>query len=99
HMTLSAFKGIFFWEYLHRLVGRLIGVVFFVPWLYFVVRKRVDRTLALKLAGGFVLGGLQCVLGWFMVKSGLVDHPEVSHYRLAAHLVLALVVLAYLLAA
>ncbi len=88
-MQLADFKRIFFWEYFHRLLGRLVGVVFFVPWVWFLVRKRLPgpwrwRTL---LAG--VFGGLQGLLGWFMVKSGLVDIPAVSHYRLAAHLSLA----------
>jgi cytochrome c oxidase assembly protein subunit 15 len=96
-MTLGAFKAIFFWEYLHRLVGRLIGVVFILPWLWLTVTRRVDGRLSRRLAGGLVLGGMQGALGWFMVKSGLVDQPAVSHFRLAAHLVLALVVLAYLL--
>ena len=95
-MTLGGFKVIFFWEYAHRLLGRLIGVAFLVPWLVFWRRGAFGRALALRLGGGFVLGGLQGALGWFMVKSGLVDMPRVSHYRLAAHLGLALVVLSYL---
>lgn len=94
-MTLSEFKWIFFWEYTHRLLGRLIGIVFIFPWLLFMKRGWVDRSTGFKLLGGFFLGGLQGAMGWFMVKSGLVDHPHVSHYRLAAHLILALVVLAY----
>lgn len=94
-MELSEFKWIFFWEYLHRLLGRLIGIVFFFPWIFFIRKGWVDRRTATKLLGGFFLGGLQGALGWFMVKSGLVDDPHVSHYRLAAHLLLALVVLAY----
>ena len=85
-MTLSEFKDIFFWEYFHRLFGRIIGVVFFVPWLYFVVRRRIRGRWILWTAGAFILGGLQGVLGWYMVKSGLVDEPSVSQYRLAAHL-------------
>jgi cytochrome c oxidase assembly protein subunit 15 len=96
-MQLSDFKRIFLWEYAHRLLGRLIGVVFFVPWLFFLIGRRLDRPLAWKTFVAFVLGGAQGLLGWFMVKSGLVDNPEVSHYRLAAHLVLALVVGHYLL--
>lgn len=94
-MELSEFKWIFFWEYLHRLLGRLMGVVFFFPWIYFLKKGWVDRRTSVKLLGGFFLGGLQGALGWFMVKSGLVDQPHVSHYRLAAHLLLALGVLAY----
>lgn len=90
-MDLSAFKQIFWWEYGHRLWGRLIGVVFLVPLIWFAVRGAVGRRLGLQLAGLFVLGGLQGALGWFMVQSGLVDNPDVSQYRLAAHLGLALV--------
>jgi cytochrome c oxidase assembly protein subunit 15 len=96
-MALSDFKRIFLWEYAHRLLGRLIGVFFFVPWLLFLVRRSLDRPLAWKTFVAFLLGGAQGLLGWFMVRSGLVDNPEVSHYRLAAHLVLALVVGHYLL--
>lgn len=96
-MALSDFKRIFVWEYAHRLLGRLIGVVFLVPWLFFLIRRRLDRPLAWKTFVAFLLGGAQGLLGWLMVKSGLVDDPAVSHYRLAAHLVLALVVGHYLL--
>ncbi len=91
-MALEDFKRIFFWEYLHRLVGRLVGVVFFLPWIFFVVRGRLrGRWMWRTLVAG-VLGGLQGLLGWFMVRSGLVDLPAVSHLRLAAHLSLAFVV-------
>src|SRR3546814_7204822 len=91
-MTLDEFKGIFFWEYLPRLWGRLIGLVFLLPFLWFLVRGRIARRLAPRLALLFVLGGLQGALGWYMVKSGLVDIPAVSQYRLAAHLSLAFVI-------
>ena len=91
-MTLEAFKGIFFWEYLHRLWGRLIGLVFAVPFLYFLLRGRISRRLAPRLAGLFVLGGLQGALGWYMVESGLSGRIEVSQYRLAAHLVAAVII-------
>jgi heme a synthase len=91
-MTLAQFKWIFFWEYLHRLWGRLIGVVFAVPFLYFLLRGRVSRRLAPRLAGLFVLGGLQGALGWYMVESGLSGRIEVSQYRLAAHLLAAVVI-------
>jgi heme a synthase len=91
-MTLGAFKFIFFWEYLHRLWGRLIGVVFAVPFLYFLLRGRISRRLAPQLLGLFVLGGLQGALGWYMVESGLEHRIEVSQYRLAAHLVTAVVI-------
>jgi len=96
-MTLADFKRIFFWEYFHRLIGRLIGVVFAIPWLVFLLRGKLTGRLAGKTAVAFVLGGLQGGLGWLMVKSGLVDIPAVSHFRLAAHLCLALTLASYLL--
>jgi cytochrome c oxidase assembly protein subunit 15 len=96
-MGLDAFKGIFWWEYFHRLLGRMIGFVFLVPLLWFWWRGRIDRPLALKLAGIFVLGGLQGAMGWYMVKSGLVDDPRVSQYRLTAHLSIALAIYAAML--
>jgi cytochrome c oxidase assembly protein subunit 15 len=88
-MSLEQFKGIFWWEYAHRLLGRLIGVVFFVPLAWLALRRRIPRELLPRLAAIFVLGGLQGALGWYMVQSGLVDDPRVSQYRLAAHLGLA----------
>ncbi len=91
-MTLAAFKGIYWWEYAHRLLGRLIGVVFFVPLLWFAIRRRIPRGYGWKLTGIFALGGLQGALGWYMVKSGLVDDPRVSQFRLTAHLTLAFVI-------
>jgi len=91
-MTLEGFKGIFWWEYFHRLLGRVIGVFFLFPFLYFLWRKKLEKPLVWKLAGIFVLGGLQGALGWYMVKSGLVDDPRVSHFRLTAHLGLALAI-------
>jgi len=96
-MSVQDFKRIYWLEYGHRALGRLIGIVFLLPLLYFVVRRRVDRSLAPKLAGVFVLGGLQGLLGWYMVKSGLVDNPHVSQYRLTAHLGVAVVIYAYML--
>jgi cytochrome c oxidase assembly protein subunit 15 len=95
-MSLGDFQRIFFWEYVHRLVGRLLGVVFAGPLVYFAFTRSLSRALVRRLALIFGLGGLQGALGWFMVKSGLVDMPSVSHYRLAAHLSLALVVLSAL---
>lgn len=86
HMNVDDFKGIFWLEYLHRMLGRLIGIVFFVPFLYFLWRGDIVRREWPKYALMFVLGGLQGVLGWYMVKSGLVDNPAVSQYRLTAHL-------------
>ena len=91
-MSLEAFKGIFWWEYAHRLLGRAIGLAFFVPLAWFWLRGRVRGTLRLKLLGIFLLGGAQGALGWYMVQSGLVDDPRVSPYRLTAHLALALAI-------
>lgn len=93
-MSLDEFKGIFWWEYFHRLLGRVIGLAFFVPFLYFVAKRAIDRDLGVKLAGIFLLGGLQGAMGWYMVKSGLVDNPHVSQYRLTAHLGLAFIIYA-----
>ncbi len=91
-MTLEQFKGIYFWEYLHRLWGRAIGLVFLLPFLYFLIRGRIGRALWPKLALIFVLGAFQGVLGWYMVESGLEHRIEVSQYRLAAHLFAAIVI-------
>jgi len=96
-MGLAEFKGIFWWEYFHRLLGRAIGVVFLLPLLWFVARRRIPRGYAWKLAGIFVLGGLQGAMGWYMVQSGLVDNPRVSQFRLTAHLGLAFVIFAAML--
>ena len=93
-MDLEGFKRIFWWEYSHRLLGRMIGIVYLVPFLWFFLRNRLDSRRAWQLAGIFVLGGLQGALGWYMVKSGLVDDPRVSHFRLTAHLGLALAIFA-----
>jgi len=91
-MSLDAFKGIFWWEYAHRLLGRAIGVAFLLPYLWFLVRRRIPRGYAGALFAIFVLGGAQGALGWFMVQSGLVDDPRVSHLRLTAHLGLAFLI-------
>ena len=96
-MSLDEFKGIFWWEYFHRLLGRLIGVVFLLPLVYFAVARKIDKRLVPRLAVIFVLGGLQGALGWYMVKSGLVDDPRVSQYRLTAHLGLAFLIYAAML--
>ena len=93
-MTLAQFKFIFFWEWLHRLIGRLIGVVFAVPLLWFAARRAIPQGYGWKLVGLLVLGGLQGLLGWYMVMSGLVDRTDVSHFRLSAHLLLALTIMA-----
>jgi cytochrome c oxidase assembly protein subunit 15 len=96
-MSLEAFKGIFWWEYFHRLLGRLIGVAFLVPFLWFALRRRIPAGFGWKLAGLFALGGLQGAMGWFMVQSGLVADPRVSQFRLTAHLGLAFVILGAML--
>ncbi|HWB49823.1 MAG TPA: COX15/CtaA family protein [Stellaceae bacterium] len=93
-MSLAAFKTIYLWEYVHRLWGRLIGFVYLLPFLYFLLRGRVPRRLAGPLAGIFGLGAAQGALGWWMVESGLAGRIEVSQYRLTAHLALALVIYA-----
>lgn len=96
-MGLEEFQKIFWWEYIHRLWGRLIGLAYAVPFAWFLVRGRVRRGLIPRLVVLFVLGGLQGVVGWWMVKSGLVDDPSVSQYRLTLHLGLAFVILGALL--
>ncbi|MCK0208584.1 COX15/CtaA family protein [Starkeya koreensis] len=93
-MSLDEFKYIFWWEWVHRLLGRLIGFVFLIPFLFFLWRGLVDRALGWKLSGLFVLGGLQGGVGWWMVASGLVNRVDVSQYRLATHLTLACIILA-----
>jgi cytochrome c oxidase assembly protein subunit 15 len=91
-MSLQAFKQIFYWEYGHRVLGRVIGMIYLFPLLYFVARGMVPRAWSGRLVFLFVLGGLQGLMGWYMVKSGLVDIPRVSHYRLAAHFGLAVII-------
>ena len=96
-MTLDEFKGIFWWEWAHRNLGRLIGVAFLLPFLVFLFQGRIERALLPRLIGLFVLGGMQAALGWFMVMSGLKDRVDVSQYRLVAHLALALTIYAAML--
>jgi cytochrome c oxidase assembly protein subunit 15 len=91
-MTVEGFRKIFWWEYVHRLLGRVIGVVFLVPFLFFWLRGKLDDGMAAPLMGIFLLGAAQGALGWFMVQSGLVEEPRVSSLRLAAHLGLAFVI-------
>jgi heme a synthase len=91
-MSLEEFKFIFFWEYLHRLVARTIGMVFLIPFIFFAVRGWMNRPLATRALILFGLGGAQGIMGWVMVQSGLSDTPSVSHYRLAAHLSLAFII-------
>lgn len=89
---LSDFKQIYFWEYLHRLIGRIIGIVFLIPFLWFLAKKKLPTGFLKKAIVLFALGGLQGVIGWFMVKSGLSANVYVSHYRLAIHLISAFTV-------
>jgi len=97
HFSLQDFKDIYFWEWLHRVLGRLIGLVFFIPFLYFLITKQLKKSTIKKSIVLFCLGAFQGFLGWYMVKSGLVDNPDVSHYRLAAHLTTAFITFAYTL--
>ena len=97
-MSLTEFKRIFWMEYAHRMLGRGVGIVFLVPFVVFLATRAIPRGMIPRLVGVFVLGGAQGVLGWYMVRSGLVDEPRVSQYRLAAHLSLAVVIYVYLLA-
>ncbi len=90
-LDLAGFQYIFWFEFSHRLLARLIGVAFAVPLLFFWLTRRIDGRTAAKFAVVLVLGGLQGALGWYMVASGLVDRPDVSHYRLTAHLGLAVI--------
>jgi len=96
HMGVDAFKSIFWLEFLHRLLGRTIGIVFLVPFVFFFARGYIKASEWPKYLLMFILGGLQGVLGWYMVRSGLVDNPHVSQYRLTAHLFAAFLIYAYM---
>lgn len=96
-MDLTAFQHIYFWEWLHRLIGRLIGVAFAVPIAWFAVRRAIPKGYGWKMIGLLALGGAQGLLGWYMVMSGLVDRTDVSHFRLSAHLLLALAIMGALI--
>ncbi|WP_243450509.1 COX15/CtaA family protein [Sandarakinorhabdus glacialis] len=93
-MTLAEFQGIFFWEYVHRLLGRLIGVAFALPLLWFWVKKAIPQSYKPRLLALLMLGALQGTIGWWMVSSGLVGRTEVAHERLAVHLTVALAIMA-----
>ncbi|KAA3646837.1 MAG: heme A synthase [Bacteroidetes bacterium] len=93
--SLDEFKSIFYWEYGHRMLGRLLGFVFIIPFFWFLYRKKISKDLLPKLILLLFMGGFQGFLGWYMVKSGLVSDPDVSHYRLAMHLVTAFLTFAY----
>jgi cytochrome c oxidase assembly protein subunit 15 len=88
-MELADFKKIYFWEWIHRQWGRAIGLVYLLPLLWFAARKQIPQGTGWKFTGLLALGGLQGVIGWWMVTSGLIDRPSVSHYRLATHLGMA----------
>lgn len=96
-MSLNEFKDIFFWEYLHRLIGRFIGLAFALPLLWFAWKRAIPKGYGWRLAGILALGGLQGAIGWWMVESGLVDRPDVSHIRLAIHLLMALFIFSLLI--
>ena len=95
-MDLAAFKFIFFWEWFHRLIGRVIGLAFALPLAWFALKRAIPEGYGWRLVGLLALGGAQGFLGWFMVQSGLVDRTDVSHFRLSAHLLLAFLILAAL---
>jgi heme a synthase len=95
--TLSDYKFIYFWEWFHRFIGRIIGLVFIVPFVYFLIKKKLDSATIKKCITLLCMGAFQGFLGWFMVKSGLIDNPDVSHFRLALHLTFAFITFAYTL--
>ncbi len=95
NFTLDDYKYIYFWEWFHRFIGRIIGIVFIIPFVYFLIRKRLSKHTIKQSLILLGLGALQGFFGWYMVKSGLVDNPDVSHFRLALHLVTAFITFAY----
>lgn len=95
--TMDDYKFIYFWEWFHRFIGRIIGIVFIIPFVYFLIKKKLDSETIKKCIILLFMGGFQGFLGWFMVKSGLIDNPDVSHYRLALHLTFAFITFAYTL--
>lgn len=95
HFTLEEFKSIFFWEYLHRLLGRIIGIVFIIPFAYFLIKKRLSKKITQQCVVLLAMGALQGFFGWWMVESGLKKNPDVSHFRLAIHLITAFLTFAY----
>lgn len=94
NMEMAAFQFIYWWEWSHRLLGRLLGIIFLVPFLYFALNGQLQKRMWPRLLFLFILGGAQGALGWYMVRSGLVDRVDVSQYRLAAHLTLAVALFA-----
>lgn len=95
--TLEDYKFIYFWEWFHRFIGRIIGLVFIIPFIYFLIRRRLDKATIQKCMILLGMGALQGFFGWFMVKSGLIDNPDVSHFRLSLHLTFAFITFAYTL--
>ncbi len=95
--TLSDYKFIYFWEWFHRFIGRIIGLVFIIPFVYFLIQKKLDSSTIKKCCILLGMGAFQGFLGWFMVKSGLIDNPDVSHFRLSLHLTFAFITFAYTL--
>ncbi|MEX0685542.1 MAG: COX15/CtaA family protein [Balneolales bacterium] len=91
-MSLVDFKYIYWWEYSHRLLGRILGLLFVIPFIIFLWKRKINLNLASKVSGIFILGGLQGLLGWYMVQSGLMGEPYVSHLRLTLHLGLAVLI-------
>ena len=94
---LSDYKFIYFWEWFHRFIGRIIGLVFIVPFVYFLIKKKLNSETIKKCVVLLGMGAFQGFLGWFMVKSGLIDNPDVSHFRLSLHLTFAFITFAYTL--
>ncbi|BET30398.1 cytochrome c oxidase assembly protein [Wolbachia endosymbiont of Culex quinquefasciatus JHB] len=95
-MSMEEFRTIYLIEYVHRLIARLTGLVFILPFIYFTLKKRIPKNAVIRLSTALLFGILQAFAGWYMVKSGLVSNPHVSHYKLALHLLLALVIFALL---
>ena len=93
NMTINQYKAIYYWEYIHRILGRLIGLLFFFPFVYFYYKNYLNKKIIKKLLLLLLIGTLQGFMGWYMVKSGLVDNPDVSHYRLSVHLLLAFIII------
>jgi len=97
NFTVEDYKFIYFWEWFHRFIGRIIGLVFIFPFIYFLLKKKLNTSTIKKCVVLLLMGGFQGFLGWFMVKSGLIDNPDVSHYRLSLHLTFAFITFAYTL--
>lgn len=95
--TLSDYKFIYFWEWFHRFIGRILGFVFIIPFVYFLIKKKIDKATLNKCYILLGMGAFQGFLGWFMVRSGLIDNPDVSHFRLSLHLTFAFITFAYTL--